>query len=344
MEIGHHDPYNLCPVWKGLKPSTVGLRKVEIDEMGPEYNNFEPQNNVFQIDSAYHDYMKSKILHEKQRGTYKRTEDVPKSILKFIIKNLYRPHAIYHFRQHKLNRDETALCNEYTNSYAIYDTDTFRLKDAPCFSVPYPDLIGKNGEKIKSIVIWDLFQYLAMQVQEDMVVHKFTDKGDYVTAISLCHASGWSAEGAIGQSFKEIHKDVPFIDDIIPNPHTIIKKMIASGNTMERIAAVNFKTTSELNMHPLDKEEWDKPFDLKKPELFIRFERQTVTGFADCNSLLFTIKPYIVDVKKLVAKEKKKIWAIFFENDPKLYAHKFINENRDNVMKYLELTLAGIQV
>lgn len=199
-------------------------------------------------------------------------------------------------------------------------------------------------ERFKSLHQKD-FSPLALKVPEDLVVHCFNDTRDWAEAIHLCHANGWSAEENINWTFDQIHDKVPRMDEIGKGPavRKMMEAIVKSNEPMERIAAISFRTDSILNRHPEAKIK-HLPFDLEtNPNLFIRFERQTVKGFEKVGNeenspsgFLFTIRTYFVDVSKLTGDYKQRVIEAFENPNPKVYSYQFIKENREQVLEWLK--------
>ena len=187
----------------------------------------------------------------------------------------------------------------------------------------------------------DVFDALAMQVEEDLVYQGSQNeyKTDECQAIHLSQANGWSAEWAIGKSFDEIHMRVPRIKEIIRDTSKIIKSIVEAPFPTERIGAVNFRTSSALNRHPeIPEHIRHVPFHHEKnPNLFLRFERQTVSGFKKESAFLFTIKTYITQISPDMNKSKWESFKLCLEqSSEKSNPHKFIELNRIELEKWVD--------
>lgn len=178
------------------------------------------------------------------------------------------------------------------------------------------------------------FQQLAEVIQEDLIV--VTDRGDgtdFVSAIYLSQPSDWGANHAIGKSFEEIHKNIPRIEKIIPNSNRLVRMMINSPYSFERIGAVNFRDGKYVRRH--QDHATSVIFDPRNPELFLRYERQTTKGFPEINSFLLTVKAYFENCDNEDPRKRQAIVRAFEENNPKANAANFINKNRTAVLKWL---------
>jgi hypothetical protein len=101
-------------------------------------------------------------------------------------------------------------------------------------------------------------------------------------------------------------------------------------------------TDTQLNHHPtpppnVSLDTWHgRSFDEQNPELYVRVERQTLTGFQEENAILFTIRTYFLDVKKL---EKTHILALYqaikgMSEQSQIY--KGVKEKKEKILNWLE--------
>ncbi len=286
-EFGHCDTLDYFPLKNGIKPSGIGLRRLNYDD--------PRKNKVFQRDEFIGEFIenKCKCMIEDESKYFRRALGIDLSnVENFIARTL---------------------------------------------ETEYPKHFSKFGESIT-------FDELAMLVAEDLVVHCFNDDRDWAEAIHLCHANGWSAEQMFNWTFDQIHAKVPRMKEIGQGEKIkkMIKSIVSTDRIMERIAAVSFRTDSILNRHPKAKIE-HKPFCLEtNPNLFIRFERQTVKGFKKVGNeenspsgFLFTIRTYFVDISKLRGEYLQRVKEAFENPDPKVFSYKFIKNNREQVLKWI---------
>ena len=199
----------------------------------------------------------------------------------------------------------------------------------------------------------DAFDALAMQVAEDLVIHKVPqgqlnplkkeeDKKDYAAAIHLCHCNGWDAEWGIGQTFDFVHKKVPRIDKIVPNATRMMLSFLTRGFRFERIAAISFKTSDVLNRHSDDIENWNKEFNVDEPFMNIRVERQTVKGFKKSAAFLFTIRTFLYDMnleksdlnREVKVKRLNAIKNVFENPNEKSYAYTILLKFQESVLSW----------
>lgn len=302
------------PLKKGLIPSTMGLSRL------PKYS--DRRDNIFQFGDSFNSLRNNKIKERNERVSkyYQKIEDSPLEIIKFIIHHLLTEYP-NHFKLQGLESGKKELSCLLTG-------------ETICFGADYR-LDSETGNKTNYL---DLFDALAMQLTEDLVIHKIDEKKDYASQIHLFHPNGWSAEGAIGKSFDFIHQKVEGIHSIVPNTQAMMMRILESENSFERVAAINFKTNKYFNRHPDWAEIYNTPFNLKNPELYIRLERQTVTGFPNSRAFLFTIRTYMYDLNpKILGKEMTKVvYDTFKTPNSRVYSINFIERNRDEILKWYE--------
>lgn len=180
----------------------------------------------------------------------------------------------------------------------------------------------KNNYPIK---IEGNFQQLAMQMREDLAIHCTTDKKDWLAAAHVCFPSGWYLEDKIGLSFNEVHQRIP--DMRLSNSSKLVEAMVYSTPYERYVWKVIFE--EQVNGHPkLPKKE----FNINNPELWIRYERQTIIGFPDIKSSLFTICQYLIpeaDIDKIALKKS------LLTMEPKHREYKGISASFNDLIKYL---------
>lgn len=314
IELTENDPFDYFPLKDGLKPSSVGLKRL------PAYG--DPQKDCrFQFDSLFHRYRASKIRARNERLSkyYQNSGAVdPQPVLASLVDELTTVYPNYF-------SFDGSLLKCYLTGNELRLDDRYRLVDQKTdLEIPYVDA----------------FDAIAMQVSEDLILHSVDGTRDFSSIVHLFHPNGWSAESSVGQSFASLHQGVPKINRVIPNPTQMVLSLIRAPHVLERIAAISFRTDTILNRHPEQPDsQRHRPFDLvDNPCLFMRLERQTVTGFPQISSFLFTIKTYFVDCDQAGRDDLKHecIRAVFEQNDPNAFSHKFINENRAQVLAWLD--------
>lgn len=181
----------------------------------------------------------------------------------------------------------------------------------------------------------DDFDYEAMRLPEDFVVMQLDKEGvPRAQLIHLHHPNGWSADGYIGKNFSEIHEDVLHRNGkaVLPQANKMASHFCKHGGQFERVGAISFRVSPELNRHP-NIPSTGGEIDIENSPLYMRFERQTITGLPEINAFMFTIKTYFCDVYKPERREDMiKAFSSVHEN---AYARWFTDAYRERVLRRL---------
>lgn len=317
MKLGHHDPFDYFPLYEDLRPSSMGIKKIK----------FDPQNiktKIFQFDKKFNQVRKHKLSMRENESFYYRTIN-SKSSEELRLKSVLKIIDI--------------LSKENTEEFKITTSE----EGINCVCVITKEVLSfnLNGALIKEktlskINYQDSFDALAMNLMEDIVVMSVEDGKDYASTISVFNANGWSADGEIGRSFDKIHENIPGIEKAIPNTQRMLQALLNSSEPFERVAAISFRTDTELNKHPVLGEP-NIPFSKKNESLVIRLERQTVTSLE--TGFLFTIKTYFMDFSKCNKTQQEGFLRTFEKNDPNIYSHVFISRYRKLIIPWIKRQL-----
>lgn len=316
--LRHYDPLDFNPIKQGIATSSIGLKKL------PLYKN-PLKNLVFLFDDSFADYRKEKLERrsESLKRYYQKIEEVPAEVIEWIITKLHSENE-EHFSW-KVEDSIGYLQCDLTEEILAFDKN----------------FVLDNSRGKTSFEYIDAFDALAMNVQEDLVIHTAypSTEEDASTAIHLCYPNGWSAQMNIGRSFYAIHEDIPFFTRIMPKPYKIVNAVVNNSDTFERIGSTNFRTSDVFDRHPeIPYEERHLPFHHREnPQLALRFERQTVKGFPDSSCFIFTIRTYFLDCAKLArdVKQRGVLRKIFTESRSDTKSATFIQENSVEVLKWL---------
>lgn len=300
ISLGHWDPYNYFP---GLPASSAKL------------NPLPEGSKIFEFCDKADLYLES-----KREAVYKNRDWYYQEIPNLINKR--------------------AVVEKLIGILTKENSDLFSIQT---FGKEYVLVCKLTNEKIRFDNEWNLinhtynyedsFSAICMQVPEDIIVQTIVEDHDKATLLHLCHANGWSARWAVGKSFGDIHDGVRRSDNkhVIKTPAKMVKHLVNMKGPIERVGAINFKTDSFLDRHPSHPEDRHSPFNLSDPQLFMRFERQTVTPLPEANSFIFTIKTYMVDCKK----EKEIVLNALLNSDKDAYSRHFINKHKEEIIKWL---------
>lgn len=132
------------------------------------------------------------------------------------------------------------------------------------------------------------FEIMAMQIQEDVAIHKVTKTKDWLAACHICFPSGWRPEEKIGKSFDEIHQPIPGMN--LKNSKSIARSMVYNGPFVRFVWGLCY--AKKLSTHPSTPH---PKFDPKNPLVFVKVERQVTYGFPETESTLFVIRQEIIE-------------------------------------------------
>jgi hypothetical protein len=169
------------------------------------------------------------------------------------------------------------------------------------------------------------FEQLAMQLKEDIIIHCMDESSDWFAAGHVCFPSGWKPENRIGQSFYEIHKNVPKMR--LSASRKIVEAMIYSSPYERYVWTIAFdKTLSDYPSNP------KKQFDINNPEIYVKYERQCIIGFPKINSALFTICQNFIEEKDI---DKSALLKSLLEMSGEHILYKNLQYSYSDVIAYL---------
>jgi hypothetical protein len=186
------------------------------------------------------------------------------------------------------------------------------------------------------------FDALAMQVQEDLAVLQVTSGSDKVLALHLCAPNHWAPADKIGRSFVDVHQPVAGMDAVNRKAGPLLDALLHRGPYVR--FAWGLATDRRLNHHPEPpagqaETDWGgRNFDPADPKLFVRVERQTLHGFADFNTVLFTIRTYFYDLDPLIENHmyKENLVSAIESMSPEQLRYKGLFTQRDAILAWLK--------
>jgi hypothetical protein len=168
------------------------------------------------------------------------------------------------------------------------------------------------------------FSNIAMQIQEDIAIHRLSDDRDWLAATHICFPSGWNPVDKIGRPLSEIHAPIPGMN--LSRSRKLVETMINHGPFERFVWSVVFDDRS--NFHPRTPK---KKFDPSNPCVFIKVERQLTVGFPKHNASLFVMRQHLIhdniDKPSLV----KSLTSM--TEDQRIY--KGINDEFDDLISWL---------
>lgn len=293
--------------------------KPNLFPLGENFGNGQTDKLLFQIDDNFEYYHnnKSQCREEnllKYHQTYKLPQQTQLVINQFLIEKLGLEYP--QFFDSKKYRLYCSLTQETLN----WDED-YQLNS-------------------QSIYI-SLFDALAGQVQEDLAIVQLMPDKDYLTSIHLCSPNYWSPAEKIGKNFSAIHQPVAGLEEMNQRYRPMLEAIAKKPSTYVRFAW-GLTTDQQLNHHPeappnILQTEWNgRNFNPEFPELFLRIERQTLTGFPEVSAFLFTIRTYFEEVKCLNQNQLIQLKQALFSMTEKTLIYKGLNLDLINISKYLD--------
>ena len=212
------------------------------------------------------------------------------------------------------------LHNYYSNESVWVDEDLNVVQ-----TIKSPDYwySKDRGEKYPVPAYKNLFDAVCSQIQEDVCILQ----DDQLVASHVCLPSWWSPEEKMRKSMKEMHKDVPGMDET--SYEHIWNACLHKGP----YTRYNWTLTDTpiLNQHP--SKNIGKEFD--RENLFLRIERQVLQWFPEVHGVLFLIRTYVGDIKTMDKKQRVTLGDIVNKMTPDELEYKGLTHYKENVVSYL---------
>ncbi len=286
------EPCEYFPFASGRYHVQVGLSL-----LGTDFGNDGADAKIFQIDRQWAHYRGVKLNGRRERlAKYVcEAQSNPgnrRAVTRFLINRLRQEHP--NFFALTKNKDGNRLLH-------------CRLSDETLVFNPQYDWVEAMHPAPASISppYVSALDALACQIQEDIAVTVVPDdNGDVLTALHLCFPNHWAAEQKIGKRFTEIHDPVPHFDRIARQIRPLVARLTQPGTYVR--FAWGLATDTHLNHHPEPPDDFGdvmswrgRSFEPSAPELYLRVERQTLTGIPAIKAFIFTIRTYFTDIATL---------------------------------------------
>lgn len=138
------------------------------------------------------------------------------------------------------------------------------------------------------------FDKLAVQLSEDVLIHRMSEKTDWLAACHVCFPSGWFPEEKIGKPLAEIHSPIPGMN--LTNSFKLIQTIVNHGPFIRYVWSIVCE--ERINFHP------SMPKSKFNGTIFVKVEEQMTIGFPEIKSVLFILRqnliyPNEIDYKSL---------------------------------------------
>ncbi len=315
-------PATYLPFLSGKYSVSPGLKSLEVD-----FGNGSIDQRIFQIDRDYSRFMQNKQACRKEgiAKYYHQSDELAqtlRAINQSIAQQLVSEYPSYFSYQHSQGVSE--LKNHLRDTVVRWNAQE--------------QLLGNNQYQ-------SAFGALAGQVPEDLAVWQLSDQRDYLSTIHLCAPNHWAPAEKVGQPFSAIHEPVAGMDKLRGNYRPMLSSLL-QPKTRVRLAW-GLSTDDRLNHHPEPPPDWNsegwmgRSFDTDNPKLFVRVERQTLTGFPEVNAVLFTIRTYFTDVRDLVTSERQALIKALNSMSEATLRYKGLLNDRDKVAQWLGQNKTG---
>ncbi|NJM22421.1 MAG: DUF3445 domain-containing protein [Richelia sp. RM2_1_2] len=298
------------------------------------FSNHKVDNQLFQIDSNFHDYRRVKLAARssnlsKYYQTCNYNNSVASSVAELIINRL-----VYEYPQYfnYLRYDNYLIFHSHLTQETLYLNKNLEL------------LKCELSNKTIFPAYVSTLDALATQIQSDIVVISRNENNEnWMSAIHLCYPNHWSAGDKIGKDFATVHLPVAGIEKINQRAKAIVKTMI------ERKPMVRFawglSTDTRLNHHPeapngVTLKEWHgRKFDQTNPKLFLRIERQVIWGLPEYDTAIFTIRTYFRDCQiiKRDAILNDKLYKAIESMTPESLIYKGLVGTKQDILNWLKV-------
>ena len=270
-----------------------------LTKLGHDFGNQRQDQKLFQFDTQFSDYRHNKLKAlEYSMYDYVCADAASPAITGFIQQQLCEEHPDYFSRQGEI------LHCQLTNE--------------------------KHSINAKSF-----FNFLALQVQEDICVMRISESNTTLVAAHLCAANHWSAREKLGMDMLALHQHVPAFSDENKQPNQLMAGLHNKQQAYVRFAW-GLNKQPILNQHPNFKPDNALPATEK---VWLRIERQVLYPVADTDLMLFTIRTYFRDCADLAKQQRiSLISAIESMTDETL---KYKNINKTDVVNKLERQTTG---
>lgn len=305
------------PFSSGVYSTAAGLHRLTSD-----FGNGEVDHKIFQIDATWAHYRKNKEQCQAENlQKYVKAETLPentrKKICAYIVQQLLASYpALFHLKNQSEN---SSLSCQLSDETIVYDQNFQLLGNTPYHS---------------------LLDALAFQIQEDIAIWQWDGKQDQMSFIHLCAPNHWAPADKIGKPFSIVHLPVVGMEKMRERYQPMLQSLIKGGKYVR--FAWGLSTDKRLNHHPEAPPGWEKEawkgrhFDPENPSLFVRTERQTLSGFPEANAVLFTIRTYFEEVSQLNIVQLQKLQEALLSMSQDTLMYKGLENDYKNVQQYLQ--------
>jgi len=287
------EPATYFPIIDGRYSTRAGLSK-----FGTDFGNGQQDKDIFQLDQQFLRYRENKLnAREDSIHNYVCTDEATHpqltEVSQFILHQLCKEHPEY-----------------------------FILKDRKLYCQLSNEIIQTNDK--------NLFDLLALQIQEDICVMQIGDSNTRLIAAHLCAANHWSAREKLGMDMLALHQQVPGFSDENREPHQLMAGLHNKAQTYVRFAW-GLNEHPILNQHP----KLEMNHSPTGEKIWLRIERQVLAPIPDTNLMLFTIRTHFSDCGALEEQQRHSLVSAINSMSDETLSYK--NINKAKVLERLDL-------
>ena len=272
-------------------PFTIGKYSVlpGLHRFSHAFGNDVADQHTFQIDTTFESYRATKLLaraNSMSQHVLISPDDgaIIAEVCRFIAHRLVDDHPQW-FR---LDGDETQrrLNCMLTDEVLCFDSD-WQLNPAATQTHVVPAYTSA-------------LDALACHVQEDLAIVHMSDDANGLSALHVCFPSAWNPVEKMGRDFAQVHQPVPGMEPTNAKQDRFVNLMVNTTDGRVRFTW-GIQWDDQLNRHKASAtpEADYPPFDPNAPAAYVRVERQTMWGLPEHRASLFTIRPYLYDLRDI---------------------------------------------
>lgn len=268
---------------------------------GHDFGNGYADQQFFQLDNEYSRYRENSLQARQQLSSYYCYEQRPpkteQAVNNFIIRQ---------------------VCKEHPQWFS-QKNDALHCK-----------LTGEVIQRRKPGNYTDLFDALASQLQEDIAVMQFEKHGGQrLCALHLCCPNHWGANQRLGESFAQLHKPVPGLNESMTGADKLLPSLLHRGPFVR--FAWGLTNSRTLDLHP-DKTGTNRRLQASS-KMYARVERQVLYGMPEVNCLLFIIRTSFLAVDGLSSIERASLWQQIENSNNELLRYKGLQDCKQHHFK-----------
>jgi len=225
------------------------------------------------------------------------------------------------------------VCTDQAN-HSCLDTATKFILQQLCHE--HPDYFYLNGENLDCRLSGEqlsthsvnkgyenLFDALALQVQEDICLMQIKKSTPSLIAAHLCAANHWSAREKLNMNMMTLHQMIPGFTEENPKPNQLLTGLHNKTQAYVRFAW-GLSNHPILNQHPNIIHNELNPADEK---IWMRIERQVIWPIANTDLVLFTIRTYFRDCADLDKQQRVSLIRAIESMSEETLVYKKINKD-----------------